>query len=594
MENRPMNRMTASGLILAIFGGLLAMAPAMAEGYNLVKLAAMAAGGVLIWTGLFRKPLRTTVLDRPLAALWLVMILSALRSVDPPASVFGLYPQAFYGLLPLTICAALFFAGAQISDDHAKDDVLDWLLAASIPLTLFGISQRFLVGRELLLYPRLMDNRIMSTIGAPVMFGACLVPLSVLALHRALEKKSLLGRICAALIAVALLLTWARGAWLSAAAAIAAYLWLTGRVAPRRRHLWILLVLAPAVLVALQRGLSKGDSDSIRVESFKSSLAAMRSRPLLGFGPDTFEFAFRRFRSDELVRVTHDSASIQSNAHNDLLQVAVTLGALGLAAYLWLLWALGARLFALLSAGEGTGRAAAVAAALIGLFIQAKVNPIPPSALMLAGLLAGLVCGGPGILTPKAGRAASSLAAVFCALAVLVLARFCAADAGYKSGLAIVRSTTIADPAYMDGVNRLRRATEINPWWLEYLSARCDVILRVSDIAPPVQGRQLIEKALQLTADAARLHPGNGTAHFMRATALAYSAARFGSGLMPEAQAEIKKASELDPTFTFVMRRRLEIDHALGDRGDYERVNARYREIIAVARESAPWTPLLK
>jgi hypothetical protein len=326
----------------------------------------------------------------------------------------------------------------------------------------------------------------------------------------------------------------------------------------------------------------------------KSSLSAFASRPLLGFGPDTFEFAFRRFRSDEMVRVTHDSSSIQSNAHNDLLQAAVTLGVLGLAAYLWVLWALSSRLFLLLSGPGKDPRSAAVASALFGLFIQAKVNPIPPAALMLAALLAGLVCGERRGLPRGAGRAVSSLAAVSCAVAAAFLARFCAADAGYKSGFNIVSSTTLADPVYMDGVNRLRRATEINPWWLEYLSARCDVILRTTAIAPPVQGRQLMEKALQLTADAVRYHPGNGTAHYLRATALALSAVRFGSGLMPEAFAEIKAASRLDPTFTYVMRRRMEIAHALGDRADYDQVNARYRRIIGLAGETAPWTPLLK
>jgi O-antigen ligase len=589
-----MSRLTRAGMIVALAGGLLAMAPAMAEGYNLIKLLAMAAGSALIWAGLFRSPLQSTALDRPLAALWLVMLASALQSVDPPASALGSYPQAFYGLLPLALCVSLYYAAAQISEDREKDGLLSSMLAAAIPLTLFGISQRFMAGRVNLLYPPLMNDRIMSTIGAPVMFGACLVILTPIALHWALAKRSALGRVCVLLIAVSLLLTWARGAWLSAAVAAAAYLWLTNRFVLSKRQLLALAVLLPFVLFGLQRALKKGDSDAIRIESLKSSAAAIASRPLLGFGPDTFEYAFRAFRSDEMVRVTHDSSSIESNAHNDLLQAAVTLGVLGLLAYAWLLWALGARLAGMQRGPEPDGRAAAIAAGLLGLFVQAKVNPIPPSALMLAALASGLVCGGRKRLSPVAGRAAASLAAVLCAIAAGVLARFCAADARYKAGFNIVRATTLAQPVFMDGVNDLRRATELNPWWLDYLSARCDVILGVAEIAPPVQGRQLVEKALLLTADAVRLHPGNGTAHFMRATVLAFSASRFGSGLMPEAFAEIKAASRLDPTFTYVMRRRMEIAHALGDRADYEEVNARYRQIIGLAKETAPWRPLLK
>lgn len=594
MGNRSLSCLTRFGMIVAIAGGLLALAPPLAEAYNLIKVFAIAAGGALTWAGLIRAPLRNTVLDRPLAALWIVMGLSAVQSVDPPASVLGMYPQAFCGLLPLTLCASLYYAAAQIPDDPDKDAVLRWMLAAAIPLTVFGISQRFMVGRDFLLYPPLMNNRIMSTIGVPVMFGACLVPLTPVALHWALEKKSPLGRVCAVLIAVSLLLTWARGAWLSAAVAAATYLWLTKRLRLGKGRLLVLALLAPAVFLGLQRGLAKRDSDAIRVESYRTALSSLAARPLLGFGPDTFEFAFRRFRTEELIRVTHDSVSVESNAHNDLFQVAATLGALGLLAYCWLLWTLGSRLFVLLSGSTVDGRDAAVGAALIGLFIQAKVNPIPPPALMLAGLLAGLVCGGKKTLSLRAGRAAAALAVSFGVIAAVFWGRFCAADADYKAGRTIVRSTTLPDPAYMDGVNKLRRATELNPWWVDYLTARCDVILSVAPHAPPEQGRQLLEKALKLTADAVRLHPGNGTAHYMRATVLGFSSLRYGSGLMPEAFAEIKTASQLDPTYTFTMRRRMEIAHALGDREDYDGVDAKYRRIIAISRESAAWTPLLK
>src|SRR3569832_475754 len=105
----PMRRLRRAGLLLALAGGLLAVAPPMAEGYNLIKLVFMYAGAALFWVGAFGEPVRATALERPLAALWLAMILSALFSVDPPAAVIGQYPQAFYGLLPHTACLALFY-----------------------------------------------------------------------------------------------------------------------------------------------------------------------------------------------------------------------------------------------------------------------------------------------------------------------------------------------------------------------------------------------------------------------------------------------------------------------------------------------------
>ena len=272
-----MTRLTRLGLLVAIAGGLLAVAPPLADPYVLAKWLALAAGGAFIWAGLFKARLQTTVLDRPLAALWLVMILSAVYSADPPASVFGMYPQAFYGLLPLFLCTALYYAAAQLAGEPSQDDMLRWMLAASVPLTAYGISQRFL--GDFLVSAPIQNNRISSTIGAPVMLGGCLVLLTPLALHWALTKNNNLGRACAALIAAALVMTWARGAWGSAALAGAAYLWLTGRLRLGRRRLLAAALAAPLVFFVLQRGLKKVDSDLIRVESMKSSLSRDRGAP---------------------------------------------------------------------------------------------------------------------------------------------------------------------------------------------------------------------------------------------------------------------------------------------------------------------------
>ena len=240
-------------------------------------------------------------------------------------------------------------------------------------------------------------------------------------------------------------------------------------------------------------------------------------------------------------------------------------------------------------------RTAAVAAALLGLFVQAKVNPITPTAIMIVALLAGLVCGDGKRLSPRAGRAAASLTAVFSVAAAVLLTRFCVADVRYKTGYNIARLSRLGEPGYMDGVNDIRSATELNPYWLDYLTTRCDIIISAALAAPPAQAAQLLDKAMLLASDAVRMHPGNGGAHYMRATLLAFTSKRLDLPLlMPAALVEIKIASELDPTFTYVMRRRMEIDHALGDQADYESVNTRYRQIIAVAGETAPWEPLFR
>jgi len=585
-----MPRLTQVGLIVAIFGGLLALAPPLADAYLLTKLLALAAGGTLAWLGLFGAPLRRTPLDGPLGALWAVMLVSSVASADPTMSVFGFYPQSFYGLVPMALYTSLYYAAANV-EEAGTDRVLGWMWAASVPLALYGISQRF-TGDLLTNIPLPSGHRILSTIGSPVMLGACLVVLLPISLHRALKKKSPLGLAAGTALCTALLLTWARGAWLGAAVSVAVYLWLTGRLRPKRKHALALVLLAPLLFFALQRGLKKTDSDLQRVEMLKISARAVAAHPLLGYGPDAFVLALRRHKTDEFLRLTHAYHIVQSSAHNDLIQTAVTLGLPGLLAYAWLLWALGARLYRRLKDSPRDGEAAALASALLGLFLQAKFNPIPASAMALAALMAGLACRGGKTLSPVASRAVSSLAAVFCAACVLLFARFCAADLMFRRGQKIVNTAALTDPSFMLGVNDLRRATELNPWLIDYLSQRCDTIFRVSAFVSPEQGRQLIEKSLALTAEGIRLHPANPMAHELRATALAL-ASRFGAKTLPEALREIKTASKLDPTFVFSLRRRLEISRAVGDKEEFDRAQADYLRVITLTHDSAEWPRIL-
>lgn len=584
-----MNALTRLGFLVTLAGALLAVAPPMADVYILIKLLFLAAGGALIWVGLFAgAAARRTALDLPLAAFFGAAALSAAFSVDRPASVFGMYPQMFYGLLPLALGLQLFYASAAASEE-SRDELERWLLALAIPFALFGVSQRFF-GDVLTGFP-LFGNRISSTIGSPIMFGACLAVLIPTALDAALDRRSLLGGAALALMAVALVMTWSRGAWLAAAAGGAFYLWLAGRLRLPGRRVMVLVLLAGLSIAALTRALRKSDSDAQRLETSKTALTAFAARPLLGWGPDTFVLPFRRYKTDGFLRVTGVSYTESLNAHDDLLQVAATMGLVGLAAYLWLLWALGARLVALWKAGELRGRLAADAGALLAAFILAKVNPVSPTVLALAALRAGPLCRA-GAPSRSSARAWASLAAVLCAACVFVYARFCAADHDYRDGTLITAARRLGEPAFMDGVNDLRRATELNPWTMEYLSKRCDIIFRVAPATPPEQGRALMEKTLKLTQDAVHLHPANASSHSLLATALALST-RFGGRMLPEAQAEIKKATELDPTSTFILRRRMDIDRALGDQADFETTKAAYLRVIALTHETADFSPLI-
>src|SRR4051812_35228208 len=164
-----MDRLTRAGLAFAIVGGLLAISPLSADYYTVLKLLVLSAGALLAWIGLAGARLRRTALDRPLAAFWAAMAVSTCFSADPAVSVLGVYPQQFHGILPLGLCTALYYAAASSGED-GDEGLLTAALLACVPLTLFGIWQRFYgdpVTREEL--PT--GLRITSTIGNPVMLG---------------------------------------------------------------------------------------------------------------------------------------------------------------------------------------------------------------------------------------------------------------------------------------------------------------------------------------------------------------------------------------------------------------------------------------
>lgn len=582
-----MNLIARAGFWIAIGGGLLAVTPSTVEIYLLAKLACAAAGGALLWAGLAGRAPARTALDRPLLALFLVMLASAALSVDVPMSAFGVYPQAFYGLLPLGLCTAIYYgAAAGGGDERGRERMILCLLASAAALGACGVWQS-LFGDTLTGHP-LPDGRITSTLGSPVLLGACLVVLCPLALDEAWRRRTLLGAAALCLALAALVLTWSRGAWLSAAAGMLVYLIGARRVRAPRRAALAALILAPLVLIGLERTMKKKDSDVLRLETAKAAIAAFEARPLLGSGPDTFWIPFRRYKTDEFVRVSHSSSIGQFSAHDDLLQTAATLGLLGLIAYAWLAWDLGSRLVALLRAPKPDPRVAAVAGGLAGLFLQAKLNPVPFSALLLAAAAAGPACRERDAATPAASKAVPLAGAVLCAACAILFARFVAADRHYLRGIRAVDAGPVAGPAYMAGVDEIRRATQLDPWLLDSRSKLADALFAASEAASPAQGRELINETLKISGDAVRLHPNNPTSHEMRATALAL-AGRFGPKRLREAQAEILKASEMDPTSTFTLRRRMDIDRALGDDADFQAARLAYLRVIALTKESPGW-----
>ena len=235
----------------------------------------------------------------------------------------------------------------------------------------------------------------------------------------------------AAILTPALLATLTRGAWLGVVLALAVGLFLLrGRLSGRRlaalaavclvaaaaitatapnlrkKLLTTIGDLSGATLCVTGRGCPADTAESIPVEPdynsvvqrvviYQVGLQAVLARPWLGWGPDSFEVAWNALR-DRSTLYTFGLLYRVDKAHSDLLQVAVSTGLAGLAAYLWLLFAAG-RL-----AGRGAGRPGregaervAVAAGALAFWLASQVTITHVSAAPLFWLCLGLLAVAP-------------------------------------------------------------------------------------------------------------------------------------------------------------------------------------------------------
>jgi putative inorganic carbon (HCO3(-)) transporter len=162
-------------------------------------------------------------------------------------------------------------------------------------------------------------------------------------------------------IALALVLTFSRGAMLGAAIGLAALIYIL-----RPRYAWRLYGVGVAVavvvfaIVARARFFATGSEgqESTRELIWKSSLRMLNDHRLTGVGLDQFLYQYGR----RYVEPAGWAERYTSHPHNLVLDVWLNLGILGLAVFIWLAVEV-VRAIQGLRATRGVGNAVAVAAA---------------------------------------------------------------------------------------------------------------------------------------------------------------------------------------------------------------------------------------
>jgi putative inorganic carbon (HCO3(-)) transporter len=290
--------------------------------------------------------LKRTPLDLPLAVFLASAAISTVVAVNLNVALFGIYSR-YDGLLTLVTYAGLYWLSVQALAGPAEArSLLRTLLVSAYVAAAVAIVQEIVDASQ-----QGSPGHAIGLFGHWNVLGAFLAigwPLALWEVVSAVSRPARLLAINAALvIGIALILTFSRSAWVGGVAGTIAVL--AGARWPARRSLVAgagALLAAILLLGALDMaGGAQLESDlSARAQSvlhpaewgprmliWQDSLKVIASRPILGYGPDTFGLVFPHYTSyfGELI----------DKAHAETLQIAATQGLVGLAAYAFLLFA---------------------------------------------------------------------------------------------------------------------------------------------------------------------------------------------------------------------------------------------------------------
>ena len=293
-------------------------------------------------------------LDIPLLAYLGSATLSTIFAVNQNVALSGTYFR-YEGLLTLLTYAGLFWIAVQlISGPQDAIAISRSLLAAGYVVSLIVIWQ-WLSAAPIDVFRPCSVVRPYATFGNAIplsMFVAMLLPLAISEFISAAAWPSrLLAFNALVVMSLALLFGFTRSAWIGAAVGTLLVLGSQRSVLRTRPALVVGLIAfvglgAMVAAVPARGGWSMGQCTAQRVATilqpttggvavrphiWADTLSLIGSRPLVGYGPDTFGLVYPRFQTGDWIQ-----GRLIDKAHSDILQVAATQGVLGLLTYVWL------------------------------------------------------------------------------------------------------------------------------------------------------------------------------------------------------------------------------------------------------------------
>ncbi|MCX8007104.1 MAG: O-antigen ligase family protein, partial [Coriobacteriia bacterium] len=366
--------------------GLRNVMPLTYDQFDIVKVFTMRAlllVALAAWlTGLLVRggKVRWSKVEWLIGAFLAWVALTSARSIHPATAIFGKY-RRFEGLVSFVLYAAVFFVALQLVDRTSRlRSIARSIAIGGVLVAAYGVAQRLGIDPGLWGSLPFEQRRAFSTFGNPDLLGGYLIfPLAVsLGLALSEKRTSLRAAWWGAfgVVGFCLLVSYVRGAWIGGTVAIAAVA-ISAVVArgPWTSVDWAAVGISVALgAVETVRSLSSTDgvtnvvariksifefgqgSALTRFQIWQAALAAIKERPILGWGADTFRLLFPRFKPRAYTG-TAGYLSVADNVHNYPLQLASAVGIPGLLMlYAFFAWTLGRTFRTVFAKGSGTER----------------------------------------------------------------------------------------------------------------------------------------------------------------------------------------------------------------------------------------------
>jgi len=259
----------------------------------------------------------------------LVRIIATVFSKNPSISWSGRYLFYFEGTQQL-LCFVIFYFAVRFAQ---RKQIYKSIAVSSIIAAAYGIIQYLNVDP---IKWNTYFGTVISTFGNPDFFAGWLVFILPVLFYRVIKGRYLF-LIPAVMGFISLVLANVSAGFVAlASSAIFFILIYHAKLSLKVRR--VLTVLAVCMFSAGLFGLNKLSDPSVssRIVGWKATLAAIKERPVLGYGPDSFAEEVSKMLPAEYDRLTKKNAN-PGYAHNIFLDQLFSSGIVGLLCFLWLL-----------------------------------------------------------------------------------------------------------------------------------------------------------------------------------------------------------------------------------------------------------------